>query len=55
MHLSRILFRRAAATELVGLTEAPDGDVVTLKLKGGDEVEIPRKEIGNAHLVYRWK
>jgi len=40
---------------LLGLAAGPDGDErVVLRLPDGEEVEIPRAEITDAHLIYRW-
>jgi ribosome maturation factor RimP len=42
--------------ELLGLVKDEEGrDRVRLRLPGGDEVEIPVKEIQGAHIVFRWK
>jgi len=41
--------------ELVGLSEEEGTPVVLLRLAGGDEVRIPRRDISGAHLVFRWK
>lgn len=41
--------------ELVGLAEDAGGrERVSLRLPGGEVVEIPRDEITGAHLVFRW-
>ncbi len=41
--------------ELVGLAEDAGGrEHVSLRLPGGEVVEIPRDEIVGAHLVFRW-
>lgn len=42
--------------ELLGLEEeGPDGEVVRIRLPGGEEVGVPRSEIRKAHLVFTWK
>lgn len=42
--------------ELLGLDEQEGtGPVVRLRLRGGDEVRIPRSDIEGARLVYEWK
>ena len=38
--------------ELLGLAEG--GDVVKMRLPGGEEVEFPLAEVEKANLVYRW-
>ncbi|MEJ2541424.1 MAG: ribosome maturation factor RimP [Gemmatimonadota bacterium] len=51
-----LLAERASRLEgtLLGLTER-DGEVlVRLRLNNGDEVEVPRREIAGAHIVYSW-
>ena len=41
--------------ELLGLERREGGgELVRLRLDGGDEVEVPRAEIARAHVVYRW-
>jgi ribosome maturation factor RimP len=40
--------------ELLGIRGEGDGEVVRLRLRSGEEVEVPRSEIGRAHLVFRW-
>jgi ribosome maturation factor RimP len=40
--------------ELIGLVQAEGEERVRLRLPGGDVVEIPRKEITGAHLVFEW-
>lgn len=53
-----VLVGRATRLEgtLLGLAEAPDrGEMVRLRLKGGDEIEVPFEEITGAHIVYRWQ
>jgi ribosome maturation factor RimP len=40
--------------ELLGVTEHGDGEAVRLRLHSGEELEVPRSEIGRAHLVFRW-
>ena len=41
--------------ELLGCFDvAGDGEIVRLRLDGGDEVEIAREAILGAHLVHRW-
>lgn len=40
--------------ELLGVRGEEPGEIVVLRLEGGDEVEIPRGEITRAHLVFRW-
>ena len=40
--------------ELLGLVEDENGrEVVRLRLAGGDEVEIPKREIESGHIVFR--
>ena len=42
--------------ELLGLVEDEGGrEVVRLRLPSGDEVEIPKGEIQDGHIVFRWK
>ena len=42
--------------ELLGLEdEGQDEEAVRLRLPGGDEVSIPRREITGAHLVFEWE
>ncbi len=41
--------------ELLGLESEPDGDIVRIRLPGGEEVGVPRSEIRKAHLVFTWK
>lgn len=42
--------------ELLGLEEeGDDEEAVRLRLPGGDEVSIPRREITGAHLVFDWE
>lgn len=41
--------------ELLGLVRDEAGERVRLRLPGGDEVEIPRREISGAHIIFRWK
>lgn len=40
--------------ELLGLVEEEGEARVRLRLNNGDEVELPRGDIAEAHLVYRW-
>lgn len=41
--------------ELLGLHDEGGADeAVRLRLKGGEEVTVPRSEISRAHLVFRW-
>lgn len=40
--------------ELLGLVDGSDGEAVGLRLEDGDEVEVRRKEIAKAHLVFHW-
>jgi ribosome maturation factor RimP len=40
--------------ELLGLIRAEGEERVRLRLPGGDVVEIPRREITGAHLVFEW-
>jgi ribosome maturation factor RimP len=40
--------------ELLGVTGEGDSEAVRLRLASGEQVEIPRSEIGKAHLVFRW-
>jgi ribosome maturation factor RimP len=41
--------------ELGGLSEEGGRRTVLLRLAGGDELRIPREEITEARLVFRWK
>lgn len=42
--------------ELLGLEDPDsDGEVVRIRLPGGEEVGVPRSEIRKAHLVFTWK
>ncbi len=42
--------------ELLGLeAEGENEEAVRLRLPGGDEVSIPRREITGAHLVFEWE
>lgn len=42
--------------ELLGLAGTDEGEErVRLRLPGGDEVEIPRRDITGAHLVFEWQ
>ena len=42
--------------ELLGLVEDENGrEMVRLRLPGGDEVQIPKREIESGHIVFRWK
>jgi ribosome maturation factor RimP len=42
--------------ELLGLVKDEGGrEVVLLRLPGGEEVEIPKREIESGHIVFRWK
>lgn len=42
--------------ELIGLKEEEDGSgTILLRLPGGDEVAIPRREISGARLIFRWE
>ena len=42
--------------ELLGLgRDEEERELVRLRLADGDEVEIPRREITGAHLVFRWR
>jgi len=40
--------------ELLGLRGDEPGEMVALRLAGGEEVEVPRDQITRAHLVFRW-
>lgn len=40
--------------ELLGLVDGPDGETVRLRLEDGEEVEVARKDIARAHLVFHW-
>ncbi|MFO7892968.1 MAG: ribosome maturation factor RimP [Longimicrobiales bacterium] len=40
--------------ELLGLVDGPNGEVVRLRLEDMNEVEVPRKDIAKAHLVFHW-
>ena len=57
LHGRRALAERAKTLkgELLGLREEEGGgEVITLRLEGGEELEIPRAEITRANLVFRW-
>jgi ribosome maturation factor RimP len=42
--------------ELLGLGKGEGGlEVVRLRLPGGEEIEIPKREIESGHIVFRWK
>ncbi|MDT8367737.1 MAG: hypothetical protein RQ745_00915 [Longimicrobiales bacterium] len=41
--------------ELVGLFREGEDEIVRLRLKKGEEVDVPRDEIVGAHIIYRWK
>jgi ribosome maturation factor RimP len=41
--------------ELMGLSAGPDDEVVRIRLKNGEEVEVARKDIARVHLLFRWK
>lgn len=51
-----ILAGRASRLEgvLLGLAEDGGEVKVRLRLENGDEVEVPRRDVAGAHLVYRW-
>lgn len=40
--------------ELLGITGTETDERVGLRLDDGSEIEIPRREIARAHLVFRW-
>jgi ribosome maturation factor RimP len=40
--------------ELLGVTEGPEGEGVRIRLTDGEEVEVARKDIARAHLLFRW-
>lgn len=40
--------------ELLGLSDGPEGEAVRLRLEDEEEVEVPRKDIAKAHLVFHW-
>ena len=40
--------------ELLGITGTEAEEKVTLRLDDGSEVEIPRRDIAKAHLLFRW-
>jgi ribosome maturation factor RimP len=40
--------------ELLGLRDGPEGEVVRVRLNDGEEVEVARKDIARANLVFRW-
>lgn len=40
--------------ELLGLVDGSEGEVVRVRLEGSEEVEVPRKDIAKAHLVFHW-
>lgn len=40
--------------ELLGVVDGPDGELVRLRLEDTAEVEVARKDIARAHLVFRW-
>jgi ribosome maturation factor RimP len=41
--------------ELLGLVQDASGAAVRLRLPDGAEIDIPRTEIGRAHLIFRWQ
>lgn len=41
--------------ELLGVVEDGGRECVRLRLEDGEVVEVPRKDIARAHLVFRWK
>ena len=42
--------------ELLGLQgEGSEGEAVMLRLKGGEEVDVPKKDIRRVNLVFEWK
>jgi len=41
--------------ELLGLVGESDDERVRLRLNDGEVIEIPRREIDRAHLVFRWR
>lgn len=40
--------------ELLGITGTEAGEKVALRLDDGSEVEVPRRDIARAHLLFRW-
>jgi ribosome maturation factor RimP len=40
--------------ELLGLADGPDGEAVRIRLTDGEEVEVARKDIARANLLFRW-
>jgi ribosome maturation factor RimP len=40
--------------ELLGLAVGPEGEAVRMRLNDGEEVEVARKDIARANLVFRW-
>ncbi len=41
--------------ELLGLTGEDGEERIRLRLEDGEEVEVPRKDVARAHLVFRWE
>jgi ribosome maturation factor RimP len=40
--------------ELLGMVERGGEECIRLRLSEGEEVEVPRREVARAHLVFRW-
>jgi len=40
--------------ELLGIVDADGAELIRIRLKNGDVVDVPRQEVVRAHLVYRW-
>jgi ribosome maturation factor RimP len=40
--------------ELLGLVDGPAGETVRLRLNDGEVIEVARKDIARANLVFRW-
>lgn len=41
--------------ELLGVTDAQGVEQIRLRLADGEEIEVPRKGVARAQLVYRWE
>jgi ribosome maturation factor RimP len=40
---------------LLGLVDAAGPDTVRIELESGEQIDIPRKDIARAHLLFRWQ
>lgn len=41
--------------ELLGIVDADGEELIRIRLNNGDVVDVPRREVDRAHLVYRWE